>query len=78
MDDPYDGLGPKPLSRFRVIGLAILVLLMLGLYAYTTPDGMAHAYLTGRCFKQPLPSRCRFPSQRVVGPPDLLNGTAPR
>ena len=78
MDDPFDGLGPKPFSRFRLIGVAIFALLILGFYAYTTPDSIAHAYITGRCFKSPLPYVCRFRSQREFVPPDLLNGTAPR
>jgi hypothetical protein len=78
MDDPFDGLGPKPFSRFRIVGLVIFALLILGFYAYTTPDSMGHAYITGRCFKAPLPNACRFPSQRAFVPPDLLNGTAPR
>jgi hypothetical protein len=73
MEDPYEGLGRSPLSRFRIIGLVIFALLMLGFYAYTTPDSIAHAYLTGQCFKRPLPNPCRLPSQRVVIPPALLN-----
>ncbi|HKD47427.1 MAG TPA: hypothetical protein VKB67_07055 [Rhizomicrobium sp.] len=77
MDDPYQGLGQKPLSRFRVIGVVLFVLLILGFYAYTTPGSIAHAYITGQCFKSPLPNACRFPAQRVIVPPDLLNGTAP-
>lgn len=78
MNDPYEGPGGKPLSRFRIIGFVIFALLMLGFYAYTTPDGIAHAYITGQCFKSPLPNACRFSARRVVVPPDLLNGTAPR
>jgi hypothetical protein len=78
MDDPYDGLGPKPMSRFRIIGLVIFVVLILGFYAYTTPDSIAHAYVTGQCFKTPLPNPCRLRSQRVIVPPDLVNGAAPR
>lgn len=78
MNDPFKGLGSKPVSRFRVIGLIVFALLMLGFYIYTTPDNIAHAYLTGKCFKEPLPNECRFASERVVVPPDLLNGTAPR
>lgn len=77
MDDPYEGLGERPFSRFRLIGLGILALLMLGLYAYTTPRSIAHAYLTGQCFKRPLPDPCRLASQRVNVPPELLNGPAP-
>lgn len=76
MDDPYDGPG-KPWSRFRIIGLVVFVLLIVGFYAYTTPHSIAHAYITGQCFKTPLPNPCRFASQRVIVPPDLLNGTAP-
>lgn len=76
MNDPHDGPG-KPWSRFRIIGLAVFVLLILGFYAYTTPGTIAHAYITGRCFKTPLPNRCRFASQRVIVPPDLLSGNAP-
>jgi len=78
MDDPFDGLGPKPISRFRVIGTVIFVLLILGFYAYTTPDSIGHAYITGKCFRTPLPNACRLRSQREFGPPDLVNGTAPR
>jgi len=78
MDDPYEGLGPRPVSRFRAIGLVIFAILILGFYAYTTPDSIAHAYLTGKCFKTPLPNACRLASQRVVVPPDLSNSTAPR
>ena len=78
MDDPYDGLGRKSLSRFRIIGFLILAVLILGFYAYTTPDSIAHAYVTGQCFKTPLPNACRLASQRVIVPPDLVNGTAPR
>jgi len=78
MDDPYDGLGRKSLSRFRVIGFVILAVLILGFYAYTTPNSIAHAYVTGQCFKTPLPNYCRLASQRVIVPPDLVNGTAPR
>jgi hypothetical protein len=77
MDDPYQGLGPKPVSRFRVIGLVIFAILMAAFYAYTTPNTIAHAYITGKCFKSPLPDPCRLASQRVVVPPDLLNGHAP-
>lgn len=77
MDDPHKGMG-RPLSRFRVIGLVIFALLILAFYAYTTPGSIAHAYITGRCFTRPLPNACRFQSQRVVVPPDLLNGTVPR
>lgn len=73
MDDPFQGLGPKPLSRFRIIGLVVLGLVILGFYVYTTPHGMAHAYITGQCFRRPLPDQCLFPSQRVVVPPDLLS-----
>ena len=43
MDDPYDGLGRKSMSRFRIIGFLILAVLILGFYAYTTPDSIAHA-----------------------------------
>jgi hypothetical protein len=50
---------------------------MLGFYAYTTPDSIAHAYVTGQCFKTPLPNPCRLPSERVIVPPDLATGTAP-
>ncbi|MGH6828300.1 MAG: hypothetical protein ACREFW_05270 [Rhizomicrobium sp.] len=71
MDDPHQG--PGPVSRFRVIGLVIFALLILGFYAYTTPNSIAHAYLTGECFKQPLPDACRPRSERVVVPPDLLS-----
>jgi hypothetical protein len=71
MDDPFDGLGPKPLSRFRIIGLVFFVLLILGFYAYTTPDSIGHAYITGRCFRTPLPGACRFRSQREFVPPDF-------
>ena len=78
MNDPHQGLGGRPLSRFRIIGLVIFALVMMGFYAYTTPDSAAHAYITGQCFKSPLPTRCRFGAQRVIVPPDLLNGTAPR
>jgi hypothetical protein len=78
MDDPYDGPGGKPLSRFRIIGFVILAMIILGFYAYTTPDSIAHAYVTGQCFKSPLPNPCRFASERVVVPPDLVTGTAPR
>lgn len=78
MNDPYEGLGDRPFSRFRIIGLVIFAALIAGFYAYTTPHTMAHAYITGQCFKRPLPNPCRFPSQRVVVPPDLLNGAAPR
>jgi hypothetical protein len=78
MDDPYNGLGRKPLTRFRIIGFLILAVLILAFYAYTTPDSIAHAYVTGQCFQSPLPNSCRFASQRVIVPPDLLNGTAPR
>ncbi|HEX4117249.1 MAG TPA: hypothetical protein VHX99_00485 [Rhizomicrobium sp.] len=78
MDDPYDGLGRNSLSRFRIVGFLILAVLILAFYAYTTPDSVAHAYFTGQCFKTPLPNACRFASHRVIVPPDLLNGTAPR
>jgi hypothetical protein len=78
MDDPYDGLGRKSLSRFRIIGLVIFAVLILGFYAYTTPDSIAHAYVTGQCFKTPLPNSCRLASQRVIVPPDLVNSAAPR
>ena len=78
MDDPYVGPSGKPLSRFRIIGAVIFAILILGFYAYTTPDSIAHAYVTGQCFKTPLPNPCRLPSQRVIVPPDLVNGTAPR
>jgi hypothetical protein len=78
MNDPHEGLGEKPWSRFRIIGLAIFLLVILGFYAYTTPDSIAHAYITGQCFKSPLPNACRFRSERVIVPPDLLNGNAPR
>ena len=78
MDDPYDGLGRKSISRFRIIGFLILAVLILGFYAYTTPNSIAHAYVTGQCFKTPLPNSCRLASQRVVVPPDLSNGAAPR
>ena len=78
MDDPYQGLGGKPLSRFRIIGFVIFALIMFGFYAYTTPDSVAHAYVTGQCFRSPLPERCRLRAQRVTVPPDLLHGTAPR
>jgi hypothetical protein len=78
MDDPYEGMGGKPLSRFRIVGFVIFAVVMAGFYAYTTPDSIAHAYLTGQCFKSPLPNPCRFRAERVVVPPDLLNGTAPR
>lgn len=78
MDDPYDGLGQRPFSRFRIIGLVIFAVLIGCFYAYTTPGTMAHAYITGQCFKSPLPNPCRFPSSRVIVPPDLPNGTAPR
>ena len=71
-------MGSKPLSRFRIIGFGVLALVIIGFYVYTTPDSIAHAYLTGKCFTQPLPDKCRLPSQRVVVPPDLLNGTAPK
>lgn len=77
MDDPYDGLGGKSLSRFRIIGFLILAVLILGFYAYTTPNSIAHAYVTGQCFKTPLPNPCRLPSERVIVPPDLV-GTTPR
>jgi hypothetical protein len=78
MDDPYDGLGQKPMSRFRIVGLLVCVAVIGCFYAYTTPGSIAHAYITGQCFKNPLPNACRFASHRVVVPPDLLNGTAPR
>ena len=74
---PDDGPGGKSLSRFRIIGFLILVVVMLGFYAYTTPDSIAHAYVTGQCFKTPLPNPCRLPSERVIVPPDLATGTAP-
>lgn len=77
MNDPYEGLGQRPLSRFRAVGLLVFAVLMLGFYAYTTPHSIAHAYLTGQCFKRPLPNPCRLPSQRVVIPPALLNATLP-
>jgi len=77
MDDPYRGLGQSPLSRFRMIGIVVFLLLILGFYAYTTPDSIAHAYLTGQCFKSPLPNPCRLPSRRVIVPPALLNDTQP-
>jgi len=77
MDDPFDGLGPKPLSRFRVIGLVIFALLILGFYAYTTPESIGHAYITGRCFKTPLPDACRLRSQREIIPLELPKGSAP-
>ncbi len=77
MDDPYDGQAGKSLSRFRIIGFLILAVVMLGFYAYTTPDSIAHAYVTGQCFKSPLPNPCRLPSERVIVPPDLATGTAP-
>ena len=76
MNDPYEGLGGKPLSRFRVIGFVIFALVMLGFYAYTTPDSVAHAYITGKCFKHPLPDLCHFRAERVVVPPALLTNTA--
>jgi len=66
------------MSRFRIIGFLILAVLILGFYAYTTPNSIAHAYVTGQCFKTPLPNSCRLASQRVVVPPDLSNGAAPR
>jgi hypothetical protein len=75
MDDPYVGPSGKPLSRFRIIGFLILAVVMLGFYAYTTPDSIAHAYVTGQCFKSPLPNACRFASHRVIVPPDLVNTT---
>ena len=78
MDDPYQGLGPNPVSRFRIVGVVVFAILILGFYAYTTPDSIAHAYLMGECFKTPLPNACRLPSQRVIIPPDLSNGAAPR
>lgn len=76
MDDPYDGPG-RPWSRFRIIGLVFFVLLIVGFYAYTTPGSIAHAYITGECFKSPLPNSCRFASQRVIVPADLMTRTAP-
>ena len=66
-----------PLSLFRAIGLVIFAVLILGFYGYTTPHSIAHAYVTGQCFKSPLPNPCRLPSQRVIVPPDLSNGAAP-
>ena len=78
MDDPFDGLGPKPFSRFRIVGLVLFVLLILGFYAYTTPDSIGHAYITGRCFRSPQPNVCRLGSEREFVPPDLVNGIAPR
>ena len=66
------------MSRFRIIGFLILAVLILGFYAYTTPNSIAHAYVTGQCFRTPLPNSCRLASQRVVVPPDLSNGAAPR
>jgi hypothetical protein len=78
MDDPFQGLGPKPLSRFRIIGFVVLAFVIAGFYLYTTPDSIARAYITGKCFKRPLPDQCILPSQRVVVPPYLLNGPAPK
>ena len=77
MDDPFDGLGPRPLSRFRIVGLVIFILLILGFYAYTTPGSIGHAYITGRCFKTPLPKACRLGSHREFVP-DLPGGSALR
>jgi hypothetical protein len=46
------------LSRGRMFGLLVLVILVVWYAAYTSPGSLSHAWLSGLCFRQHAPSIC--------------------
>ncbi len=45
-------------SRGRMFGLLVLVILVAWYAAYTSPGSLSHAWLSGMCFRQHAPSIC--------------------
>lgn len=56
------------IPKWQMAGLFILVALLAGFAAYTSPGSYAHAFLTGQCSQDPMPAVCdRFTNTRSAG-----------
>jgi hypothetical protein len=45
-------------SRGRLLGLLVLVILVAWYAAYSSPGSLSHAWLSGLCFRERAPSIC--------------------
>ena len=55
------------IPRWQMIGFGVLVLAVIGLAIYTTPNSYAHLFLSGRCFGPSAPDACHPQSARGYG-----------
>ena len=55
-------------SRLEMIALGLLVVFAAALVIAVSPGSYAHVFLTGKCFKEPMPAACHPRSARYAAP----------
>ncbi|HVW74605.1 MAG TPA: hypothetical protein VHC39_13275 [Rhizomicrobium sp.] len=55
-------------SRLELIALGLLVVIAAAVVVAVSPGSYANAFLTGRCFKEPMPAACHPRSMGMRGP----------
>ncbi|MEP6829839.1 MAG: hypothetical protein ABI963_05840 [Rhizomicrobium sp.] len=53
------------IPKWQMAGLFALVIMLVAFAVYTSPDSYAHAFLAGKCSRDPMPAIChRFSGRR--------------
>ncbi|HEX4273049.1 MAG TPA: hypothetical protein VHZ32_16780 [Rhizomicrobium sp.] len=54
-------------SRLEMIALGLMVVIAAAVVVAVSPNSYAHVFLTGRCFKEPMPAACHARSVGRAG-----------